>query len=147
MLSIEDRLAIHDIVSLYGHLIDERQWDRLDEMFTDDVIYDLDDFGLGVSNGMEAVRAMWADESLHPLAHHATNVLIHEAADGEVRVVSKGIGVGKRGKVGSVTYHDRFVRTERGWRIGERVAILRRPHEAIDAARFAGRYPPGAFAS
>ena len=32
MLDIADRLAIHELLALYGHLIDERQWSRLDEI-------------------------------------------------------------------------------------------------------------------
>jgi hypothetical protein len=63
----------------------------------------------------------------HPLAHHATNVVVTEDADGTVRVLSKGAGVGAGGRVGSVTYRDIAVRTPDGWRIAERVVVLRRP--------------------
>jgi hypothetical protein len=62
----------------------------------------------------------------HPLAHHATNIVITEAADGTVRVISKGIGVGRKGLVGSVVYRDIVRKEEQGWRIAHRVATRRR---------------------
>jgi hypothetical protein len=67
------------------------------------------------------------DLTVHPLAHHATNIVVTEDPDGTVRVLSKGIGVGNRGRVGSVTYHDVVVRTADGWRLAHRRAELRRP--------------------
>ena len=63
----------------------------------------------------------------HPLAHHTTNVVVLQDDDGTVRVLSKGIGVGEAGRVGSVTYRDVVVRTEAGWRFASRTAELRRP--------------------
>jgi hypothetical protein len=81
-----------------------------------------------VHRGIDDVVALWvASAARHPLAHHATNVLIE--ADGDpcrARAVSKRLGVLKDGRVGSVTYADRVVRTPAGWRIAERVATLRR---------------------
>lgn len=38
-LSVEDRLAIHDLVALHGHLMDAGEFDRLDELFTEDFVY------------------------------------------------------------------------------------------------------------
>jgi len=46
-----------------------------------------------------------------------------------VRVRSKGIGVGPRGRVGSVTYDDIVVRTDAGWRMSYRRAVLRRAED------------------
>jgi hypothetical protein len=63
---------------------------------------------------------------MHPLAHHATNIIVSEDADGTVRAVSKGLGVGPQGRVGSVVYRDILERTPQGWRFAERTAQLRR---------------------
>ena len=49
-----------------------------------------------------------------------------EVADGTVLVLSKGIGVGHAGRVGSVTYEDIAVRVDVGWRLASRTAVLRR---------------------
>ena len=127
MLDVADRIAIHELLGLYGHLIDERCWSRLEEVFTDDVVYDATDFGMPVTTSLDDLRDHWAgDESIHPLAHHATNVVVTEDPDGTVRVLSTGIGVGPKGRVGSVTYRDVVVRTPSGWRLAERTPVLRR---------------------
>lgn len=127
MLEPGDYIAIHQLVDLYGHVLDEREFSRARELFTEDVVYDLDDFGAGVLHGVAAVVEQWRKPGTHPLAHHAANVVITEDADGTVHVVSKGIGVGPRGRVGSVTYRDKAVRTPDGWRLSHRAAAMRRP--------------------
>jgi hypothetical protein len=123
-----DRLAIHELLGLYGHLIDQRRWDELDQVFTPDLVFDATDFGQPVSRSLSELRAHWiADLTVHPLAHHATNIVVTEDADGTIGVLSKGIGVGANGRVGSVTYHDIVVKTPDGWRLAHRRAQLRRP--------------------
>ena len=47
-LPAEERLAIYELISLHGHLMDAGAFDRLDELFTDDFVYDLDAFGYGL---------------------------------------------------------------------------------------------------
>lgn len=127
-LSTADELAIHALMSLYGHVIDERDWSRMPDLFTDDVIYDMTDFNLGRLQGIAAVRQLWIDqEGQHPLAHHATNVIVTAESVNTARVVSKGIGIGRGGRVGSVVYRDTVRRSATGWRIAERVGQLRRP--------------------
>jgi len=130
MLDIEDRLAIHELLGLYGHLIDERRWNELDQVFTADAVYDASDFGHQVTTSLADLIAHWtSDLSMHPLAHHATNIVVTEDADGTVRVHSKGIGVGRKGRVGSATYNDVAVRTPDGWRLARRTACLRRSED------------------
>lgn len=78
--------------------------------------------------GIDAIRMLWlASEDKHPLAHHATNVIVSQDAAGAVRVVSKGIGVRSNGMVGTTVYEDIVIRTARGWRIAERLARRRTP--------------------
>ena len=36
-----DRLQIHELLALHGHLADEGRFDRLDELFTADAVYDM----------------------------------------------------------------------------------------------------------
>ena len=135
MLDVADRLAIHELIGLYGIVIDERDWSRVGELFTDDVVYDMSELGLGTLHGVDAVLHLWRSrEDLHPLAHHATNIVVTAGADRDTaRVISKGIGVGRKGRVGSVTYRDLVRRTPQGWRISSRHARLRQP-AASDAS-------------
>jgi SnoaL-like domain len=127
MPDVADILAIHQLLALYGHIIDEREWQRVGELFTRDAVYDMSDFGLGVVRGEAAIRELWSrPDAMHPLAHHATNVVISEGPDGTLRVLSKGLGLGTTGRVGSVVYRDVVVRTPEGWRFTERKARVRR---------------------
>lgn len=120
----QERLLIHELINLYGHVIDERQFSRFSELFTDDAVFDLLALDGAVYQGLPAITQMMRDSTEHPLAHHATNIVVlEEGAD--VRVVSKGIGVGAGGRVGSVTYRDVVVLTTDGWRIQRRVCELR----------------------
>ncbi|MGH9227254.1 MAG: nuclear transport factor 2 family protein [Acidimicrobiales bacterium] len=120
MLDVADRLALHELLHLYGHIVDDRAWDALDQVFIADVVYDARDFDMPVTRSLAELVAEWtSDEGMrrHPLAHHVTNIVVSEDDDGTVRVRSKGIGVGAGGRVGSVTYDDVVVRTTAGWRL------------------------------
>jgi len=44
-LTVEDRLAIYELVSLHGHLMDAGEFDQLDKLFTEDFVYDLEPAG------------------------------------------------------------------------------------------------------
>src|SRR4051794_32562299 len=116
-LSTDDRLAIHELISLHGHLADDGGADRLDQLLTDDARYDVEDFGLGVVVGLAALRELWtAAPGDQPLGHHVTNVVVTEI-HGEVRVRSKGLSVMPTGAAGTVVYDDVVVNTDAGWRI------------------------------
>jgi hypothetical protein len=122
-----DILAIHELLALYGHIIDEREWSRVGELFTASSVYDMSEFGLGVVHGAQAIGELWSrPDAMHPLAHHASNILVSEDADGTVRVLSKGLGLGRNGRIGSVVYRDVVERTQAGWRFAARTAYLRR---------------------
>lgn len=128
MLSPHDLFDIQRLIGLYGHIIDEREFSRVGEIFSADALYDVSDFDSGVVRGAAAIAQLWADAGdKHPLGHHATNIVLDELPDGTVRVVSKGMGVRPNGTASSVVYRDIVGRTLAGWRILERVATLRRP--------------------
>ena len=128
MLTVEDRLDIARLVELYGHVIDERQFSRVAEIFAEDAVCDVSKRGAGIHVGPDAIRRMWElAGDRHPLAHHATNILVDELADGTVRVLSKGICVHADGKVHSTTYRQTAARTAQGWRLTRLEAEMREP--------------------
>ena len=128
MLDALDQLAIHQLVALYGHIVDERQFSRAGELFTEEVRYDMTDFGAGVLAGRQAVVDYWSlPTTRHPLVHLTTNVVIGVDANGAVRVTSKGIGIGYGGKAGSVTYVDIVEKVDGRWLMTERKCRLRDP--------------------
>ncbi|MGP4051668.1 nuclear transport factor 2 family protein [Streptomyces sp. 2A115] len=127
-LSLEDRTAITELLSTHGHLFDAGELDRLDELFTADVIYDISDFGqerplAGIAEIREASLALG---SANPVGHHVTNVVLAELDEGRVRALSKGIGINADGTSGSVTYEDTIVAGDGGWRISHRKVLARR---------------------
>src|SRR3954453_21005710 len=115
-LALEDRLAIAELIALHGHLMDSGELDRMDELFSADVVYDLEDFGFGTLHGIDAIRdaALGLGER-NPLAHHVTNVVIGDVEDDGVRVRSKGLAVNADGSAGSVVYDDLVQRDGSGW--------------------------------
>ena len=58
MISAEDKLAIHELIALYGHIIDERQYSRVDELFTADSIYDVSAIDGKVYSGAAAIGGL-----------------------------------------------------------------------------------------
>ena len=115
--------------------MDEGQFARFGELFTDDVIYDVSAFGGGELRGPAAIAdAGRALGDRNPVGHHVTNIVVAELGDDEAVVVSKGIGIMADGTTGSVVYEDRVRRTPAGWRIAHR-RIMPRQRPLHPAAR------------
>lgn len=96
-------------------------------MFTADVAYDVTDLGGGVLRGTAACAAAGrALGDANPVGHHVTNIVLTERAPGEVRALSKGIGVNADGTGASVTYDDVVVRVGGHWRVSHRKVSARR---------------------
>lgn len=123
-LDAQDLIEIQMMLGLYGHILDDRDWDALDQVFTADVVFDASDSGLGVMRGIAAIVEVWQEPfDGHPLGHYMTNVVIREDEDGTVRARSKHLGV-RVGSVTLMTYDDVVVKTPAGWRLAERVAKI-----------------------
>ena len=87
-LGTHDLLMIHQLLAYYGHVVDDRDWARFDELFTPDAILDYTRAGAGaVFTGLDEIRAFFRDAN-HPSAHHVLNIVVTESG-GEVRVRSK----------------------------------------------------------
>ena len=133
-ITMDDRIAITDLINEHGHLTDRGDFDGLAALFTEDVVYDVSALGGGESAlgggelaGLAAAReAALALGDANPVAHHVTNIVLHEAPDGVVHARSKGLGVLADGRTGSVTYEDTVQRTPAGWRITHRIIRPRR---------------------
>jgi len=80
-----------------------------------------------VAEGLTALKELALQlGDANPVGHHITNVVLTEEGDGEVRALSKGIGIMADGSCGSGTYEDRIVHTPAGWRIAHRTVHARR---------------------
>jgi len=127
MLTVNDRFEIQQLVDLYGHIVDERQFSRIGEVFTEDAQYDVRKRNAGLHRGIAQIRRLWEETPQHPLAHHATNIVIEEGSEGSASVRSKAICVHVDGSVHSTTYRQIAERTGAGWRISYLSAEMRAP--------------------
>jgi ketosteroid isomerase-like protein len=126
-MTAEDRLAVHELVSLHGHLADDGDVEGLDRLLTADAVYDVEDYGLGRVEGLPALRALFRERpGDQPVGHHVTNVVVTDDGDGWARVRSKGLSVMADGRAGTVVYEDLVERRPDGWRIAVRKVVRAR---------------------
>jgi len=129
-LTTDDRLAIHELVSLHGHLADDRRSEDLGLLLTPEASYDVTAYDLGVVKGLPALIELFASApGNQPVGHHVTNVIVTADPDRDDRasVRSKGLSVMADGRTGTVVYEDDVVRTANGWRISARIVLPSRP--------------------
>jgi hypothetical protein len=135
-LTVGDRLEIHEVIALHGHLCDAGAYARFGEVFTSDLEVDASDLGLmPLPTDPSRTRLDTYIAAAHrrgpggTLALHVTNVVVCEEGGG-ARAWSKGIALNQDGSAAGFTYEDQLVRTGQGWRIR---------HRRISARREAGR--------
>ncbi|MCO1659910.1 nuclear transport factor 2 family protein [Pseudonocardia humida] len=122
MLSTDDRLQIAEVLSLHGHIFDGAHLDRLGEIFTPEIVYDLSDAGLGTFEGIEGLRVAFTKlGAAAPRTHHVTNIVISAVGPDEATARSKGLMIMADGTLNSVNHVDTMRRHDGHWRIGHRV--------------------------
>jgi|TARA_R100000501_G_scaffold17919_3_gene35043 hypothetical protein len=124
---LSDRVEIQDLITRYAYAIDERDWDALDRVFTEDAIVDYTE--LGGKKGTRAETKAYLAEAMpnFPAFQHlstttrvdldgdrakAKTILFNPMVmehEGKERVFFIGLW-----------YNDELVRTEAGWRISHR---------------------------
>ena len=121
MLTTADRLDIHELAARYGTTIDDRDRAAFEQVFCRDAVYELHGFEPTDRRvvGSAEVRRFMEESAEHPVAHHVTNVIV-TVEGGDVRMRSKIIGSGARGRVGSADYDDVLRREDGAWRIARR---------------------------
>jgi hypothetical protein len=122
-MDTDDIIEINQVMGLYGHVIDGKQWHRLDELYTDDGVFDLS--GLMGSEvrfeGIDAIKGFLTSMPM-PLAHIATNSYVFEE-DGDVRSRAKWFMPTDEGTISGGVYRDRWEKTTKGWRLKERAVF------------------------
>lgn len=124
-MDVADRLELHELPGRYGDAIDDRDWERLGRIFTDDAVFDLTDLGAPRLVGLEAIKQFMDTEAQHPRTHTMTNIYVDETADG-VKLNFRIVALLPEGRVGTASYYDDVVKTDAGWRVSNRVTTLRR---------------------
>ena len=120
-----DRLELHELPGRYGDAIDDRAWDRLDDIFTVDAVFDLTDLGAPRCEGLAAIKRFMDEDAEHPRTHMMTNIYVDEGPEG-VQLRFRIVALVGGGKVGTASYYDEVVKTTAGWRVTNRVVTRRR---------------------
>jgi hypothetical protein len=120
-------VAIQQLYALYGHVMDDADWPRLRDVFTDDVVFDATALGVPLMEGVDGIVAVHESTNQAPLAHHVTNVLVERLAADGADVRAKVVGIYPGGRAFSGHYRDQLVRTPAGWRIRRRVNVPAEP--------------------
>ncbi|MEZ5573263.1 MAG: nuclear transport factor 2 family protein [Halioglobus sp.] len=131
---LSDRFEIQDLVFLYAHLIDSKQFDRLrDEIFTADAYIDYSAMGGSVGDLEETITFLKASltDQLFPNSQHLNaNVQVQlqgDTATGRVMCfnpMEMGVGEGKKHTFFmGLWYVDEYRRTDNGWRIARREEV------------------------
>lgn len=137
-LTLEDKDAIREIITVYAHAIDRRRWEMMPTLFHNDAT-----FGFGPINGdwREFVESAKAIINACTATHHQLGQILFGSEDGNtahvetymtaMHIVPGGYPVTDvfpdRGEEYSATiagrYVDRFERREGIWRISHRQGI------------------------
>jgi len=126
---VSDRFEVQDLLAEYAHAIDQKNWDALDDIFTDDAFIDYSVMG-GAKGSLPEIKKFLAEAmTIFPHTQHlVANMQIRLKGDeGTGRIMCHNpqmmnLGEGKRHVfVLGLWYLDEYVRTAKGWRIRRRV--------------------------
>lgn len=126
--ALADRLELEQLVVDYAYAIDERDWARLDQVFTPDAQIDYTAMG-GIAGAYPQIRA-WLPEALQhfPAYMHLTGnhrfEIDGDQASGKIACFNPMVlplpDGGTQTMFLGLWYLDRYVRTAQGWRISQR---------------------------
>jgi 3-phenylpropionate/cinnamic acid dioxygenase small subunit len=126
--ALEDKLEIHELMNRYARMVDDREWERMNEVFAEDATIDYRSTG-GKAGPFRETLA-WLARALEPWPlnlHCITNLSIELAGDRARSRCYFTAPMGREQDSGAqlvITnagyYDDELVRTERGWRIAAR---------------------------
>lgn len=57
MLTPPDHIEIREVLADYGHVVDDHDWDRAEDVFTPDVVFESNNGEMGAHRGGVAARA------------------------------------------------------------------------------------------
>lgn len=127
---ISDRLEIQDLIARYSVALDSRDYDALDELFTDDAILDYRATG-AIRGSLAEMKRFVADAfTMFSATQHLTAGTTITFADGGDTAHAKsachnpmvfGGDLAPKMMIVGLWYVDTLVRTPDGWRFKERV--------------------------
>jgi SnoaL-like domain len=124
---ISDRFEIHQLLIDYSTAIDQRRFDDLDRVFTDDAYIDYREMG-GIDGRFPEVKAWLAEvlPNFPAYAHMLGNFDVRidgDTASSRTILFNPMVLGGDRNQIlfCGLWYEDEFIRTPAGWRMSRRV--------------------------
>ncbi|MEY2421245.1 MAG: hypothetical protein QOI95_1312 [Acidimicrobiaceae bacterium] len=127
---ISDRLEIQELIARYSYALDSRDFDALDDLFTDDAVLDYTATG-AIRGSLEEMKEFVANAftMFEGTQHLTTQTLLQFSDDGNLAYGKSachnpmvfGGDLAPKMMIVGLWYVDTFVRTPEGWRFKERV--------------------------
>lgn len=141
---ISDRFEIQDLVYHYADIIDQRRFDELREVFSDDARIDYSAVGGPVGDKESTIaflkKALPAFKCYQHLNANVQIKVTGDTATGRVMCFNpQELMLGKEKSqlfMLGLWYNDQYVRTPQGWRMRERVEVMSWHFNAPDFMSF-----------
>lgn len=125
---ISDRFEIQDMLYEYADIIDQKTFDKLENVFTEDAHIDYSVYGGSKGGRAETITFLKEAMTIFPNTHHM-NANVQITVDGDTgtgRVMcfnpqEMDLGETTHTFMLGLWYVDKYVRTDAGWRISERI--------------------------
>ena len=128
-LSVEDKIELQELAGRYGDYVDDRDWDKLDEIFTEDAVFEFSILDTTL-NGVEEIKNFLSGlGDQHPQGHLMMNIYSDKTDHGAQMRFRAIFPIANRSATdGSAvffhaSYYDDLVKTNKGWRVKNRVVI------------------------
>lgn len=131
-LSIEDKLQLEELPSRYADYVDDHTWDKMDEIFTEDAVFEFTSLGIKL-NGLEEIKAFLSglvDQGQAPQGHLMLGIY-SDASETGAKVRFRAIFPRENTAADDSTavfhhasYFDDLVKTDRGWRVKDRQVTI-----------------------
>jgi hypothetical protein len=127
MLTTDDTYEITQLAYLYGHTVDSRNWDGLDDVFTPDAVFDVSSIGGKVISGLADIVVHLLARA-RPTAHIFTNVMVTDEGDETAVLRAISLIPDEEGRMIVTNVRYVAVRTDKGWRFSvQKAESLLRP--------------------
>jgi len=113
-----DRIDITDIVNKVAYILDSHDYDRMGEVFSEDVKFA--NPGRLSANGLDELKSAFKSFPAPSLSHHITNLLLDGCEDGTVKAMCKALAQRADKSIAAAEYTDILKKTAMGWRIASR---------------------------
>jgi len=121
-LTIEDRLALHELIARYAHLLDLGGVDRLGEIYAQDARFTVAALDVDIC-GLPALIDFFRDTMAVSTVRHVITNVFTEATGKDTADLHAYLQIVDDATKAITTvgvYHDNCVRTSAGWRVAVR---------------------------